>query len=58
MPPPPTPFLSASQVATRAITFALNLATARLLTVDAYGVRQRGERGGEGWIFSFFLFFG
>ena len=31
---------AASQVATRAITFALNLLTTRLLSVDAYGVRE------------------
>jgi hypothetical protein len=28
-----------SQVSTRLITFILNLLTARLLTIDAYGVR-------------------
>lgn len=32
-------FVAASQVSTRLITFFLNLLTARLLTVDAYGVR-------------------
>jgi uncharacterized protein YacL len=35
-----TPFMPSpvSQVSTRLITFILNLITARLLTVDAYGV--------------------
>ena len=43
---------AASQVATRAITFALNLLTTRLLTVDAYGVRE-----GEFFVFCFLFSF-
>ena len=39
--PAPTP--AASQVITRLLTFGLNLATARSLTPEAYGVR-RGRR--------------
>ena len=38
-PTPPRPAPAASQVITRLFTFGLNLATARSLTPEAYGVR-------------------
>lgn len=46
LPPPPLPAAcphsAVSQILTRLLTFGLNLATARSLTPEAYGVRARG----------------